>query len=800
MYSLLKDVQYALRSLARKPTFTVVAVLTLALGTGANTAVFSVVSAVLLAPLPFPAPDKLFWVLESSQKRGLSQNLVSAADFLDWQAQSRSFSAIAACRNVIFRYTETGGAVRVDGLAVSPVYFKLFGLSPLLGRVFVAEDDQPGFDNVVVITKGFWRRAFASDPAIAGKSIRLDGRSYTVLGVVPDPVEIAYYGHHEVFKPLGWTDAQRHDRAHRDLYPIARLRDGVSPDQARAELQAISRHLSEEYPDTNANWDAELVSWRYFLFGDTQQQLLVLLSVAAVVLLIACLNLASLFSARLTARGREIATRLAIGASPQRLARQCLAESILVGLTGGVAALLCLTWTVPLLLKAIPFPLPRVDAVHMDARTVTFTVLISAAAGLIFGISPAIRAPRIDLQQMLQDSNRGSSGGRGQKRFLDALVIAEVGLSMVLLVGAGLLLRTLTALRSVDPGFRTDHVLVNTMLVLPTEKYDSAPKRIDFFTRLLEMVRALPGVVSAGGITALPLQGNNSTTAYRVSGDARPDRGGVFNVVTGGYFETLRIPLLRGRFFTAADNPFALKTAIVNQALADHDFPGSNPIGQRLFVAGFPMPLEIVGVVGNTHQFSLQTPPLAEIFTPFQQSDSSYLYVVVRSRGNPEDLASEIRRLVASIDPDQPVGSRTLAEQLDRALGQPRLMAGLLALFAALALLLAVLGIYGVTSYGVVQRTREFGIRAALGASPARILATVLKHTALLALAGIASGSIAALALTRFLSQFLFRVDPHDVTTFFLTAALLLAVALVGGSVPAFRAARITAMTAMRQE
>jgi len=733
MYSLLKDVQYALRSLARKPTFTVVAVLTLALGTGANTAVFSVVSAVLLAPLPFPAPDKLFWVLESSQKRGLSQNLVSAADFLDWQAQSRSFSAIAACRNVIFRYTETGGAVRVDGLAVSPVYFKLFGLSPLLGRVFVAEDDQPGFDNVVVITKGFWRRAFASDPAIAGKSIRLDGRSYTVLGVVPDPVEIAYYGHHEVFKPLGWTDAQRHDRAHRDLYPIARLRDGVSPDQARAELQAISRHLSEEYPDTNANWDAELVSWRYFLFGDTQQQLLVLLSVAAVVLLIACLNLASLFSARLTARGREIATRLAIGASPQRLARQCLAESILVGLTGGVAALLCLTWTVPLLLKAIPFPLPRVDAVHMDARTVTFTVLISAAAGLIFGISPAIRAPRIDLQQMLQDSNRGSSGGRGQKRFLDALVIAEVGLSMVLLVGAGLLLRTLTALRSVDPGFRTDHVLVNTMLVLPTEKYDSAPKRIDFFTRLLEMVRALPGVVSAGGITALPLQGNNSTTAYRVSGDARPDRGGVFNVVTGGYFETLRIPLLRGRFFTAADNPFALKTAIVNQALADHDFPGSNPI-------------------------------------------------------------------VASIDPDQPVGSRTLAEQLDRALGQPRLMAGLLALFAALAVLLSVLGIYGVTSYGVVQRTREFGIRAALGASPARILATVLKHTALLALAGIASGSIAALALTRFLSQFLFRVDPHDVTTFFVTAALLLAVALVGGSVPAFRAARITAMTAMRQE
>jgi putative ABC transport system permease protein len=452
-----------------------------------------------------------------------------------------------------------------------------------------------------------------------------------------------------------------------------------------------------------------------------------------------------------------------------------------------------------MLLKAIPLALTRLDAAHVDARTVTFTVLISAAAGLVFGISPAIRAPRIDLQQMLQDCNRGSSGGRGQKRFLDALVIAEVGLSMVLLVGAGLLLRSLAALRGVDPGFRTDHVLVNTLLVLPTEKYDSAPKRIDFFTRLLEAARALPGVVSAGGVTALPPQ-LNPTIAYRISGDARPDRGAIFNVVTEGYFETLRIPLLRGRFFTAADNPFARKIAIVNQALADRDFAGSNPIGQRLFVAGAPTPLEIVGVVGNTHQFSLQAPPLAEIFTTFQQSECFYLYVLVRTRDNPEDLAGSIRRIVASIDPDQPVGFRTMDEQLDHAIAQPRFMAGLLALFAALALLLAVLGIYGVTSYGVVQRTREFGIRAALGASPASILRTVLKHTALLALAGIAFGSIAALALTRFLSQYLFHVHPLDVPTFFFTAALLFVVALVAGFVPAFPVVRITAMAAMRQE
>jgi len=800
MGGLLTDIRYALRFVSRSPTFALVAVLTLALGIGANTAIFSIVSSVLLEPLPYPASDKLCVLFESSPQRGVDEDDVTAADFLDWRAQSRSFSGMAGVAFRAFSHAESGGVLRLEGLRVSLDYFKVMGVSPILGRAFVPADDRPGSDNVVAVTESFWRASLASDPAVVGKSIRLDGRPFTILAVFPDSAVPLGSTNIKVLKPMGWSDAEQQDRSLRDLYVIARLRDGVSLNQAQADLRSISQQLSRQYPRTNSDWSAELVPYVKMVLGDARRQLLVLISIAALVLVIACVNVASLSSSRLTARQREIAVRLAVGVSPARLVRQLLAESVLLGFAGGVCALLCLTWTLSLIRKVIPLPFPRSEVAHMDVRTVGFTVLLSIAAGFVFGAIPAIRATRIDIRPMLQASIRGSSGGRGQRRFLDTLVLAQIGLSFVLLIGAGLLLRTLTALRSVNPGFEPDHVLVNAWLVLPKDRYDSPAKRIAFFTTLLDRVRTLPGVRSAGGITGLPLDYTSTTVAYRVAGDDRTERGGILDTVTDGYFETVRIPLLRGRFFKDTDNELGPKAVIVNQALADRDFLNRDPIGEHLLIAGEKSPSEIVGVVGNTHQFSLQMPPKPEIFTPLKQSDRYYLYVLVRTEGDPLNLATPIRGIVASIDPDQPVSFRTLTEQLDDAVSQPRILARTVSLFGGLAVALALIGIYGVTSYGVAQRTKEFGIRSALGASPRRILRDVLLHTARVALAGVAIGSAAALVFTRFLEQFLFGVSPYDASTFLCSAAAIIVVAVLAAYIPARQAARTTPLIALREE
>jgi putative ABC transport system permease protein len=789
--------------LLKSPGFAIVAILTLGLGIGVNTAVFSVANAVLLKPLPFPAADRLYFLTESSRQRNLSGSAIASGDFFDWREQARSFSGLAAQTFVAFTYSEHGGAVRVDGFAVSHGFFDVLGVSPLMGRTFRAEEDWAGSDAEVVISDGFWRRALGGDQQIVGKQIRLNSRPFTIVGVVPSSTNLGF-GQGDIWKPAGWDSAAREDRALRQYFAVGRLRQGVTASQAQAEMTAIAARLAEKYPASNSDWTADMQDFGSLLFAGASSQVWLLLAISGAVLLIGCVNLASLFSARIGARAPEVATRLAIGASRWELARSLLAESLLVSLAGGALGVWLASISIPLLLRLIPQGLPRAEDASVDGITLAFTAAAAIAAGLLFGAVPVWRATRLEIQSNLKDQARGSSRGRAGGRYLDGLVVAEVALSMVLLVGAALLMRSFVALRSVDPGFKSDHVLVNTQLVLPVDKYDTVPKRQQFFLRLFDRIRALPGVRSAGGITALPLQGNSATNGYRIVGAEQAargrERGAVMNVVTEGYFETMSIPLLRGRLFTEGDQRVSAHVAVINETLAKKEFPDRDAIGQSLILPGDPMPATIVGIVAGSRQFGLGRPPLPEIFTPFQQSRASFMYVVVRTEGKPENIAPAIRLEVAALDPDQPVGHRTLDEQMNRAVAQPKLLMQLLSLFAGLALTLAVVGIYGVTSYGVGQRTQEIGIRAALGARPANILGMVLSQTARLALLGLTAGSIIAILLRNAIGRFLFGIHSVDAMTYAIAGAALLAAALLASYLPAWRAARLDALAAMRNE
>ncbi len=804
MPSLAKDVQFAARSIRKTPIVSAVAVATLALGIGANSAVFTIVNTVLLKPLPVGRPERLVFASESSRQRNLQQSPVSAADYLDWKSQSRSFDGMTAMRFAAFTYSEKGGAVRVNGMQVSYDYFDVLGIRPTAGRTFTAADDRPGSDTVVVVSEGFWKRALGGDSGAVGRGIRLNSRSFTVVGVVPDGANTPF-GAGEIWKPLGLTPAAATDRVQRVYAVVGRLRDGVSLAAAQAELAPISQRAAEQFPATNADWSATLISFDDAILGGPGRQFSLLLAVVAAVLIIACVNLASLFSARTNARQREIATRLALGASRRQIVQQMLAETVVLAAAGGLLGVALAYWGLPLLVQLVPQGLPRINEISIDGLTLAFTLLVSLTAGVAFGLHPAVHAGRGDLHAALQDSARGSSAGARRARFLDWLMASEVALSMLLLVSAGLLMRSFVALRSVDPGFRADRVLVNTLLVLPTDKYDTKPKRQEFFNRLFERVRALPGVETAGGITALPLQGNSGSTGFRIAGESTTERGrehgAVMNVVTPGYFETMGIPLRRGRLFSDADNDAAAKVALINDTAARRHFADRDPVGQRIYLPGQDAAgLEIVGVVGSSRQSGLAQEAKPEIFTAFAQSNASFLYVVARASGNPELLAQPIRREVAAIDPDQPVGHRTLARQIENNVQQPRLLAEMLGLFAGLALILALVGIYGVTAYGVAQRTQEIGIRMALGANPRSLVTMVVRRTVLLALAGVVVGGASALLLSRLMRQFLFGVTGSDPVTYGNTALLLVVVAAAASAIPARRAATVDPLSAMRQE
>jgi predicted permease len=798
-----QDLRFGARVLLKNRGFTLVAVLTLALGIGANTAIFSIVNAVVLRPLPFKDPDRIVYLQGSNPQRELSQNPVAPPDFLDWRAQSRSFSEMAAYESTIFRHTSEQGAERLDGYSVTANFFDLMGEKPLMGRTFTPEEEKPGQNDVAILSETVWQRHFGADPGIVGRTIKMNDRTFTVVGIMrasfkfPDTTA-------EVWRPLAFNNEELQDRTDYRLQVIGRLRDGVTFEGARSEMEGIARQLEQAYPTTNTGWSVFIQPLHESVVGYLRPAMFVLLGAVFLVLLISCVNVASLLSARMTSRRKEVALRTAIGATRLRILRQLLTESVLLGLIGGVCGVLLAIFGVKVLVAYLPPFTPRVEEIGIDPTVLGFTFLISILTGLIFGLMPAWQTTHTDLNEILKDSSRGSTGGKGQNRFRSVLVVTEVVLSLVLLIGAGLLIRSFVAMRNVDPGFRAEGVLVNSQLVLPPQKYAEGNRGTAFFKELFERVRALPGVEAVGGITALPLQGNSRLQAYAVAGRPPQPKGqeftAVINTVGADYFQTMSIPLRRGRMFTERDDDKAPKTVLINEALARRIFNGEEALGQRLYLRGGNTPYEVVGVVGDAKQFNLLGETSPEIFTHYLESPTTFMYVLARTKGDPTSLAQPIRREVQAIDPDQPVGNRTLSQQFENSISQPRFYTLLLGLFAAVALALASVGIYGVMSYMVALRTHEIGIRMALGAQRRDVFRIVVGQGLKLALIGVVVGLGLSFLASRLLSKMLFGVSAVDPLTYVIIPLILTTVAVAACFIPARRATKIDPLIALRNE
>jgi putative ABC transport system permease protein len=802
MQNFWQDFRYGARSIAKNPGFAILAILALALGIGANTAIFSVVNSVLLRPLSYADPSRLVVILHEGKLPA------SPADYLDWRKQSRSFDQIAAAQSG--GATLTGGerAEQLTGMQVSANLFDTLGVPALRGRTFDASEDQPASKHVAVLSYPLWQRRFGGDPGIVGRDIVLNGESYTVTGVMPESFRFAPFWatNVEIWTPLV-LDKRLHDRGGRSLRIFARLRNGVSVKQAQSEIDVICRRLAEQYPDTNINMTAQVVPLQEKVVANIRPTLLVLLGTVGFVLLIACSNVANLMLVRANGKTKETAVRLALGSSSWRLIRQYLLEGLMLAATGAVVGVLIARWGVTGLIASLPAgSLPRLQEVGIDKTTLAFTVLIAMATGIFCGLAPALRVFRTELQEALKSGGRGSTRGRGEHRTRAILVTCEVALALVLMVGAGLMLRTFEHLQSVDPGFDPSHVL--TMDAAAGGKlYPSAAGRIGFFEQVRSRLESLPGVQSVSLINHLPIGGDVWTLGIAVEGRPTPPpgqrNGAVYRVVQPGYFATMKIPMLRGRDFTAHDLPATTPVAIVNEALAKRDFAGEDPIGRRVSLSNRTW-MTIVGVVKNVKQGDWIVAPGSEIYLPHAQSEVtqfSSMTLVVRAHGDPLALVKAAEEVVHAVDKDVPVARVATMEQIigDR-LWRGRLAMTLLTLFGGVAITLAGLGIYGAISYSVAQRTNEIGIRMALGAKRIHVLRMVLQQALAVVGSGVSIGLFGAWMLTRALSGLLYGVTATDPVTFLAVPVLVVALSAVACSLPALRAMRVDAVTALRYE
>ena len=805
MQTLWQDIRYALRILAKNSGFTAIAVLTLALGIGANTAIFSVVDAVLLRPLPFKNPERLVWGFGNCPL--CSGAAVSPMDFADYRAQNHVFEHLGAfgLGNLLFNLTGTEKPEQVKATMVTAGFFETLGIQPLLGRVFLPADEQVKEPRVVILGNRTWKQRFSSDRALIGKQVTLDGASRTVVGVLP--ADLPLFSDADFWIPAPFENEGMASRRGHFLRVVGLLKRGVTLAQAQAEFDTIASHLAQEYPDTNKGWSVTLAPLRTVLIGDAKPALLVLLGAVALVLLIACANVASLLLARNTTRRREIAVRTALGATRARLVRQMLTESILLAMAGGIAGTLLANWGVALLKKLGPESLPRLNEVSMSGGVLAFTAGVVILTGIFFGLGPALKASRRDLTQSLREG--GASGdSRAKHRAHNALVVAEVALSLMVLIASGLLLNSFWRLIHVHPGFDTANV-TTAEVSLVYEKYrDSDAARAAFFDRLREHIAAQPGVDSVGFISELPLSGQANDTFFTVQENppADPDdrNDADIRVVSGDYFRAMRIPLLAGRSFTTQDAPNSPRVALVNRPFAVRYFGNDNPIGKHLHIweggKGFTA-REIVGIVGGNKHFVMQEAPRAEMFVPQAQSQDARMNLVIRSVSEPAVLAPEVRAAVSAIDPDEaPSSFRSMSDVISASEAGDRFNTILIVLFGAIALLLAAAGIFGVLSYLVTQRTREIGLRIALGARPQNVLRVIVSHGMRLALIGVAIGLVGALAATRWMSSFLFDVKPTDPITFAAVVFILTLVAFLACYFPARRAMRVDPMVALRYE
>jgi putative ABC transport system permease protein len=805
-----QDVRYAVRTLRKIPAFTCVALLTVALGIGANTAMFSVVHGVLLRPLPYSDPDRLIVLNETTPRIGTVS--VSYLNFLDWRAQSRSFSEMAVVTGTGFNLGAIAQPEAVSAQAVSSRFLPMIGVHPILGRHFGASEDNPGAAPVAMLSYPLWQSHFGGDQKVIGRSISLDGRGFTIIAVLPPGFRST--GEFDLLVPLSvWfagNDAVM-DRGNRGgATVVARLASGVTLQSARAEMQGIAARLAAAYPDTNQSFGVILQPIRELFAGDARASILIVFGASVFVLLIACANLANLCLMRSAGRSREFALRISLGATRGRVVRQMLAESLVLAVFGGSLGL----GLAAAAIQAVPRFIPAValgrGAVEINASVLSFAAVATVLVAVGFGLAPALQSARSGLQARLSEGSRSTTSGVRQQRWRSALVIVEIALSVILLAGAGLMLRSLHQLLSVDSGFQPDRLLKVAMGLSGPAYEQSASLRRGFWRRVLEGVHALPGVESAAFGTLIPLTNQHARNDITIEGMPIPSPGNFphpdVHAVSAGYVRTLGLRLVRGREFTDSDSETSPSVAMINQRLAREFFPGEDPIGKR-FIFGRPAPAEkprwftIVGVVADTRLYGLDNPSRLEVYRAFAQRTPDEGTLVVKSRLDPAALTSSIRAVVASVDRDQPISSvATMNQVVQDSFGSRRVTLILLGLFSALALILAAIGIYGVIAYSVANRTQEIGIRMALGAGREAVLGMIVFQGARIAAAGVVTGMIIAFGLTRYLETLLFSVSPSDPITFAAVGIILAVVAVLASYIPARRALRIDPVVALRFE
>ena len=809
MDALRQDLSYAWRILTRNPGFSAALVLVIGLGIGANTSIFSVVNAVLLKPLPYEDPDHLVHVREALRDRFGN---VTAPNFADWSEQNHSFTALAARERANFTLTGEGEAERLTGLRVSASYFPLLGISPLQGRGFLPGDTAPGAPDVVLLSEGLWRSRFGADPKILGRAVSLDQRPYVVVGVMPAGIAFPT-SVEQLYLPLVIGAEQLRQTGNHRLSVVGRLKPGVGLAQAASDMQAIAQRLETVRPHSNQGWSVDLAPLGERLVANARPSVLLLFGAVGFVALVACANVANLLLARAARRQREIAVRAAVGAGRLRLVRQLLSESLLIALLGGALGLMVAFWGVQALVLLLPAGIPRLGEVGIDATVLAFTLVLSLLTGLVFGLAPALSASGLAPRESLKEGARSAGGGRASERLRSGLMVAEVAIALLLLVGAGLLVRSFLRVRDVSPGFDARD-LVALELSLPASAYPEPAQVSAFYRDALERIAALPGVTAAAATSNLPIASGGFSISVKREGVPAPARPSevptaFYRAVSPNYFAAFGIPLLRGRPFDGRDTAGALRVAIVNATMARQLWPGQDPIGKRFTLdESEASPIEVVGVSSDVRAFGLDSEPAPELHVPYAQGSTSFwtwtgrsLTLALRGSGNAAALAPALRAMIAALDKDLPVYNvRTMDEVLAASVASRSASMLLIGIFAAAALILAAVGLYGVVSYAVGQRTHEFGVRMALGAGQRDVVRLVLGRGVKLAVLGLLLGSVGALALSRLLARLVYGISPRDPLTYVGVGLLLLAVSLVASYLPARRAARVEPVTALRYE
>ncbi len=820
MEKLIQDLRYGVRVLKKKPGFTTIAILTLSLGIGVNTAIFSVINSILLRPLPYEDPEGLVQLWEvSPQQRGTNNTFsFSLPNFVDWREQNQSFEHIAAYMNRSLNYTGGEQPERLQGVLVSPSFFPLLKVQPFIGRAFSPDEEQPGKHTVAIISYGLWQQRFAADPNISEKKLLLNGVPFTIVGVLPERFQFpdtqgkrapaAGVGQTvDLLLPLAFDPKDLGERGSHFLQVLARLKPGITTEQAQTEMSLIASSLEQQYPESSKDWTARVVPLHEQVVGEARPMLLLLLAAVGLVLLIACANIANLLLVRASTRHKEMAVRMALGASRNRLIRQLLIESLLLASLGGAAGLLLAFWGSDAIVAFSLSELPRAHEITIDNRTLLFAIGLTVFTGILFGLVPAFQASSVDLNDSLKDNSKSATAGFQRNRFRSLLVVSEIALSLVLLIGAGLLVKSFIRLARVNPGFNTDNLLT-VNITLPFAKYPELEKRTAFFEQLTEKLQAIPGVQAVGATSNLPLSGGNNHLTFIIEGRQAAllsdEPAADWRAISPDYFNVMGIRLMNGRAFSASDRKGTSEVIIINEVMAKRYWPGESALGKRIMIydSGEPRPWrEIVGIVSNIHHFNLKDEPNPEMYVPHLQRPQSSLTLVSHLTTNQQSVIPAIREAVLALDKDQPVYNIRMMNQLvSESLATSKATMLLVGIFAVIALLLAAIGIYGVMAYVVAQRTNEIGIRLALGARSGDVLKMVVKQGMTTALVGIGFGLAAAVAVTRLMEKLLYNVNGTDPLVFVAVSLILTGVALVACLVPARRASKVDPMVALRYE